>query len=83
MGAGLPVACFATGNNREYLGEGGTYAETVTASALAEAILVLANDLSLCAKKGAINRIRAEDFSWEKSAEKVEGMYQSLLRQSS
>jgi glycosyltransferase involved in cell wall biosynthesis len=83
MGAGLPVACFATGNNREYLGEGGTFAETVTASALAEAILVLANDVSLCVKKGAINRVRAEDFSWEKSAEKVEGMYQSLLRQPS
>lgn len=79
MGAGLPVACFDTGNNREYLHEGGTYATAVTAPALAAAIGRLVTDQSLRTRSGMINRERATQFSWEKSAEKVEGIYNQLL----
>ncbi len=80
MGAGLPVACFDTGNNREYLGEGGTYATACTSDALAQAIALLIADESLRKRKGAVNRERAREFSWEKSAEHVEGIYRTLLQ---
>ena len=79
MGAGLPVACFGTENNREYLGEGGSYASDMTALSFAQAIVSLARDETLRLKKGQINRERAVQFSWEKSAEQVEGIYQTLL----
>lgn len=79
MGAGLPVACFGTENNREYLGEGGTYASEMTAASLAQAILSLTNDEGLRIRQGQLNRARAVEFSWEKSAEKVEGIYEQLL----
>lgn len=80
MGAGLPVACFDTGNNREYLGDGGTYAAACTGEALAEAIVFLLADGTLRQQKGRMNRERARDFSWEKSAEHVESIYQKLLQ---
>lgn len=79
MGAGLPVACFGTENNREYLGDGGSYASDMTALSFAQAIVSLARDEALRLKKGQINRERAVQFSWEKSAEQVEGIYQTLL----
>lgn len=80
MGAGLPVACFDTGNNREYLGEGGSYAGETTALSLASAIGRLVQDESLRLRDGQLNRERAVQFSWEKSAEKVEGIYMTLLK---
>lgn len=81
MGAGLPVACFDTGNNREYLGEGGSYASEMTAISLASAIGRLILDESLRLRDSQLNRERAVQFSWEKSAEKVEGIYKQLLIQ--
>ncbi|MBP9697598.1 MAG: glycosyltransferase family 4 protein [Candidatus Moranbacteria bacterium] len=80
MGAGLPVACFDTGNNREYLGEGGSYAGETTALSLASAIGRLVQDESLRLRDGQLNRERAVQFSWEKNAEKVEGIYMTLLK---
>jgi glycosyltransferase involved in cell wall biosynthesis len=75
MGAGLSIACFDTQNNREYLGDGGSYAATGTAEALAEAIGRLVSDLELRGAKGAVSRERALMFSWEKSAEELERIY--------
>lgn len=80
MGAGLPVACFGTENNREYLDEGGSYAGEMTAASLAQAILSLTTDETVRSKKGQINRERAVQFSWEKNAEKAEGIYRELLK---
>lgn len=79
MGAGLPVACFDTENNHNYLGSGGMYAEEVTAEGLAEVIGKLVSSRELREEKGAINRTRAEAFSWELSAEKLEKIYQEIL----
>ncbi len=81
MGAGLPVACFDTGNNREYLADGGSYASEMTADSLDGAIMTLVDDSALRIRLGQINRSRAVAFSWEKSAEKVEGIYRELLGQ--
>jgi glycosyltransferase involved in cell wall biosynthesis len=79
MGAGLPVVCLDTQNNREYLGEGGTYARKATPQGLAEAIGELIISPALRAKRGAINRERAKMFSWEKSARELEEIYYSIL----
>lgn len=75
MGAGLPVACFDTENNHEYLGSGGTYATQVSAEKLAEAIGVLVESPELRRLRGEMSRERAEMFSWEKSVEKLEKIY--------
>lgn len=76
MGAGLPVACFDTPNNREYLGEGGEYAREATPEALAEAVLRLVRDGELRKRKGEANRVRAaERFSWDETAEALEQVY--------
>ena len=80
MGAGLPVACFDTGNNREYLGEGGSYAGETTATSLASAIGRLVQDESFRLRDGQLNRERAVQFSWEKNAEKAEAIYMTLLK---
>ena len=79
MGAGLPVACFGTPNNRAYLGDGGSYATDISALSLAQAIIALGTDGVLRTTQGEKNRKQAEQFSWEKSAEKVEGIYRKLL----
>lgn len=78
MGAGLPVICFDTQNNREYLGEGGAYVQEATPVGLADAIgkLIVSSDLR--AEKGTMNRKRAEMFSWERSAKQLEEIYQKL-----
>ena len=79
MGAGLPIACFDTKNNREYLAEGGSYAPEVSVAGLAEAILRLATDPEVCARQGRSNRERAEHFTWKESARRLENIYRTLL----
>lgn len=79
MGAGLPVACFDTENNHEYLGNGGMYASQVSAEKLTEAIGVLVEDPELRRSRGTMSRERAEMFSWEKSAEKLEKLYSDTI----
>lgn len=79
MGAGLPIACFDTRNNREYLGEGGTYAREMTPESLAQAIGELVSSGDSRRSKGKINRKRAEIFSWEQSAEQLENIYKNIM----
>ncbi len=79
MGAGLPVACFDTVNNREYLGEGGVYARETTPEGLATAIVELAQNETLRREKGAIARERATDFSWDKTGMELEKIYKTLV----
>ncbi len=80
MGAGLPVVCFDTENNREYLGEGGEYAHEVSSQGLTDAVLRLLRDPELRKRKGEANKARAkEKFSWDKTGEILEGVYQKIL----
>jgi len=81
MGAGLPVVCFDTKNNRKYLDDGGIYADDTTPESLAQAIMKLVISRELREAKGVINRRRAELFSWEASAEKLEKLYQEIIRE--
>jgi glycosyltransferase involved in cell wall biosynthesis len=76
MGAGLPVACFDRVNNREYLGDGGVYAERSDAESLARAISD-AIDLSPERREalGCANRERAKAFDYAKPAEALERLF--------
>ncbi len=80
MGAGLPIVCFETTNNREYLAGGAEYASEVTAESLADAIIRLVRDPKAREEKGLINHRRAELFSWDASAKKLEGIYKQVLK---
>jgi len=55
MAAGLPVACFATENNRKFLGEAGYYAPETSAVGLARAIASALDDPQ-AAERGAAGR---------------------------
>jgi glycosyltransferase involved in cell wall biosynthesis len=77
MGAGLPVVCFDKSNNRQYLEEGAYYAKDFSAHAIAQGILELAGNSSSRAQKGEINKKRAQNFSWDKSAEEIDKIYRS------
>jgi glycosyltransferase involved in cell wall biosynthesis len=80
MGAGLPVVCFDTENNREYLADGGEYAHSITGSGLSDAVLRLFRDPELRRRKGEANRARAkEKFSWDRTGEILEGVYTGLF----
>lgn len=79
MGAGLPIVCFDTENNRRYLGEGGTYATGETPEALADAVVSLvARGRDDWRRQGDENRLRAEEMSWDKTGEKLEKIYETL-----
>ncbi len=75
MAAGLPVVCFDRQNNRAYLGEGGQFAQNISAQGLAEAILNLMQNSEVAMKKGLLNKKKVAEFSWEKSAQKIEKLY--------
>ncbi|MFZ1655160.1 MAG: glycosyltransferase family 4 protein [Candidatus Moraniibacteriota bacterium] len=80
MGAGLPVVCFDTENNREYLSDGGEYAHQISGAGLSEAVLRLLRDPELRKRKGAANRVRArEKFSWDRTGEILDEVYQKAL----
>ncbi|MBP9751297.1 MAG: glycosyltransferase family 4 protein [Candidatus Moranbacteria bacterium] len=80
MGAELPVVCFDTRNNREYLGDGGVFATDDTTEALADAIVALSARRDDWEKLGGDNGIRAHAFSWDKTGEKLEGIYEIVSR---
>jgi len=82
MGAGLPVVCFDTRNNREYLGDGGVFAADDTGEALADAIVTLAERKDGWRKLGEDNRARAHSFSWDKTGEKLEKIYETVADKS-
>jgi len=79
MAAGLPVVCFDRMNNREYLGEGAYFSREQSAEGIAQGIEYYINHRNEIVEKGDLNRKRSEQFSWDKSAEKIEAIYKSLL----
>ena len=78
MAAKLPVVCFDRQNNREYLGEGGEYAQDNSAQGLADGILRLAQNAEERKRKGEICFMRAKNFSWDISASKINEIYKNL-----
>jgi glycosyltransferase involved in cell wall biosynthesis len=79
MGAGLPVACFETHNNREYLGKEHPLATDISAKGLAKLIIRLCEDKALREQLGQTNRNRSLALSWDASAVQLEKHIQSIL----
>ena len=79
MGAGLPVVCFDTENNREYLGKGGIFATDDTSQALSDAIVTLSGARDMWERYGEGNRARAHSFSWDRTGEKLEKTYETVF----
>ena len=75
MAAGLPVVCFDKPNNRKYLGEGGQFCAEMSAEALAQGIIQLKDHSEEIKKKSEHNRNRANEYSWDKPAKRVEEIY--------
>lgn len=78
MAAGLPVVCFDRENNRQYLGEGGFYVTEVSAKGLSDGIINFVKDRENIINKIALCRQRAENFSWDKSAQSLESIYEKI-----
>jgi len=82
MGAGLPVVCFDSVNNRNFLAEGGSFAENGSVASLADRIVQLLQDPKEGRRLGEMNRRRVEEvFSWDGSIRKVIAAYEGLLRE--
>ena len=76
MGAGLPIVCFDTVNNRTLLGNKGFYARSCDSEELANKIIEALGDLSKAREIGEENRRRAySKFSWEVIGEKLSKIY--------
>ncbi len=80
MAMGLPVVAYDTMVNREYLADLGVYANTGDVGAFTEATVSLVRDPERRTDVGTKLRQRVvEEFSWAKAAERILGVYKSLL----
>lgn len=80
MGAGLPIICFDKSNNRRYLEAGAYYVPEFSAAGLAKGIIDLSGHWEKAGEMGRKNKERAKDFSWNHSAEKLDKIYKSLMK---
>jgi len=83
MGAGLPVVCFDTTNNRKLLSVNGIFAYPGDVNDLADKIVkVLIND-HLAKSIGAANRQRAiSNFSWQAAGKLLSSVYKQAVNRS-
>ena len=81
MGAGLPIVCFESENNRAFLAENGFYAKPRDSSDLATKIShVLKND-EVATASGRANQKRVfENFSWAMSGEVLLQVYRQAIQ---
>jgi len=80
MGAGLPVVCFDSKNNRRFLGESGIYAADNKIENLAEKILWALNNIEKARSLGEQNKQRVEEvFSWNNSIKETVRVFNSLI----
>lgn len=78
MAAGLPVVCLDKENNRKYLGEGGYFCAKITSRNIAGGILYFADHPREIKEKGDANKRKANEFSWDKPAKKIDEIYKAL-----
>lgn len=81
MASGLPVVCFASENNRMFLGTEAFFVENETASALAAALDLALTDVQTRNKYGASGRDRAAaSFSLAARGRQLADIYQRIQR---
>jgi len=81
MAMGLPTVSFNMPVSREFLGDGGIYAQEVSSQALAAA---LNRALDLCPAErvtlgGYLRQRAVKHFSWDRTGEDIEAIYRALL----
>jgi glycosyltransferase involved in cell wall biosynthesis len=80
LGAGLPVVCFETENNRRLLGEAGYFAAGSKAADLADALALALVDPQEAARRGREGCRRVlEHFSWDAAAGRLVELYGRML----
>jgi glycosyltransferase involved in cell wall biosynthesis len=80
MGAGLPVVCYDSKNNRRFLKDGGIYALDDDVKALAYRILWAVNNPEESRVLGEKNKTRVEEvFSWNNSIKDTVDAFDELL----
>ena len=80
MGAGLPVVCYDSKNNRRFLEDGGIYALEDNVAALAEKILWAVENPDIAKSLGEKNKTRVEEvFSWNNSIQDTVDAFKMLL----
>jgi len=80
MGAGLPVVCFDSKNNRKFLADGGIFAEGDKVENLADKILWAIENPDEAKKLGEMNKKRVEEvFSWNNSIKDTVEVFQELI----
>ncbi len=80
MGAGLPVVCFDSKNNRKFLGNGGIYAPDDIIENLAEKMLWAIENPEEAKKLGRMNKKRVEEvFSWNNSIRDTVAVFEELV----
>lgn len=80
MASALPTVAFDLALNREILGPLGIYAPELTSASLAATLIEALGDPGRLLKLGAQGReVAVRDFSWERAAKRITGVYQRLL----
>lgn len=80
MGAGLPVVCFESINNRRFLEDCGIFAEDGRVESLAEKILWAVENPGQAKKFGFESRKRVEEvFSWNNSIKDTVEIFEKLI----
>jgi glycosyltransferase involved in cell wall biosynthesis len=80
MGAGLPVVCFDSKNNRRFLGDAGIYATGDKVENLADKILWALNNAEKAKELGEQNKKRVEEvFSWNNSIKETVRVFNNLI----
>ena len=78
MSASLPIVCFDKENNRQFLGDGGYFSEKQNAEGIRKGIEYFLDNPEEAERMGNLNQKNAENFSWEKSALKINNIYQKI-----
>lgn len=82
IGAGLPVICFDTTNNRKILGETGYFSAPESVNGIVDHIEDIIQHPEEAASRGIAGRERVrEDYSWDATANVIYSIYQKELNQ--
>lgn len=80
IGAGLPVICFDTTNNRNILGESGYYASSEAINEITDHIADIVENPEQAASRAATGKKRIQDqYSWNATADLIYSVYQKGL----
>ena len=80
MGAGLPVVCFDTPNNKQILESNGLFVSKEKKNSFVRCISELIDDPEKVLALGRMNKLRAENhFSWQSAADSILLLFDDLL----